>query len=163
MHDRQTGTTTAVREVPAITDPAEVPEGARISGDGRYVVYEESVLALLRDQLWILDRQTGTRTRLDVSSNGTVADDSGTNPAINQDGTVVALRSLATNLVAGDTNALADIFVRHLPGNAGQPLPSMTLDKTSLRFAAVTTGAALRRRRPAAQMVRLTQTGTPGR
>ena len=70
----------------------------------------------------------------------------------------MALRSLATNLVAGDTNALADIFVRHLPGNAGAPLPGMALDKTALRFGAVTTGTALSSQ-TAAQVVRLTQSG----
>ncbi len=72
----------------------------------------------------------------------------------------MALRSLATNLVAGDTNGLADIFVRHLPGNSGPPLPSMTLDKTSLRFAAVTKGAAFPSQ-TAAQTVRLTQRAAP--
>ena len=46
-----------------------------------------------------------------------------------------------------------------MPGNGSGTLPTMTLDKTSLRFAAVTTGAAFLAQ-TAAQVVRLTQIGS---
>ena len=41
-------------------------------------------------------------------------------PAISGDGTRVAFASDATDLVAGDTNAVTDVFVRDLPGPAPQ-------------------------------------------
>lgn len=46
------------------------------------------------------------------SSLGVLGDDASTSPAISQDGRYVACESDATNLVSGDTNGFADIFVR---------------------------------------------------
>jgi Tol biopolymer transport system component len=63
--------------------------------------------------VFVHDRQTGTTTRVSVASDGTQGngDSSVLNPRISSDGRFVAFASLATNLVAGDTNAVADVFV----------------------------------------------------
>src|SRR6266511_706579 len=47
-----------------------------------------------------------------VASDGTQGNDPSSGPATSSDGRVVAFHSIATNLVAGDTNAEIDIFVR---------------------------------------------------
>lgn len=56
----------------------------------------------------------GPIVRVSVSSMGAEANDASKQPVISGDGNVVAFRSLASNLVAGDTNAQWDIFVHDL-------------------------------------------------
>lgn len=53
-----------------------------------------------------------TTTRISVTSDGMQADDESMEPAISNDGRYVVFTSLATNLVTGDTNGYADVFVR---------------------------------------------------
>ena len=148
IHDRQTGETLPIAVV-APGGRGGGPGQGRVSGNGRYVIYAAS------QQIFVRDRQTSTTTRVDVSTSG-VTGGSNTAPDINGDGTVLAFNSLSA-YVAEDTNSVDDVYVRHLPGNAGV-LPSMTLDKMSLRFAAVTNGASLLLQ-TATQVVRLTQSG----
>lgn len=50
--------------------------------------------------------------RVSVDSTGAEGDDRSDQPAVSADGRFVAFSSTATNLVAGDTNGVADIFVR---------------------------------------------------
>src|SRR5438477_226713 len=52
--------------------------------------------------------------RVSVSSTGAEADDGSYRPAISPDGRFIAFISNATNLVSGDTNGFADVFVRDL-------------------------------------------------
>jgi len=58
--------------------------------------------------------QTCTIERLSVDVNGLEGDAASTQPGITPDGRFVVFTSSATNLVPGDTNAVADIFVRDL-------------------------------------------------
>ncbi|MEX1193540.1 MAG: hypothetical protein WD904_00260 [Dehalococcoidia bacterium] len=55
---------------------------------------------------------TGATTRVSVSSSGTEANENSTTPAITLDGRFVAFESFASNIVAGDTNSVSDIFLR---------------------------------------------------
>ena len=56
--------------------------------------------------------QTGTTTRVNTDSSGNEATGGPSNrPALSADGRYVAFHSIATNLVAGDTNATWDVFV----------------------------------------------------
>ncbi|MFO1161401.1 MAG: cadherin-like domain-containing protein [Reyranellaceae bacterium] len=52
--------------------------------------------------------------RVSVDATGAQANDSSQQPVISADGTKVAFISFATNLVSGDTNSQADIFVKDL-------------------------------------------------
>src|SRR6266540_4352212 len=54
----------------------------------------------------------GSTSLVSVASDGTQANDPSSDPATSSDGRVVAFHSIATNLVAGATNAEIDIFVR---------------------------------------------------
>jgi WD40 repeat protein len=51
-------------------------------------------------------------SRISVASDGTQANDGSGSAALSADGRYIAFESLATNLVSGDTNGVADIFVQ---------------------------------------------------
>ncbi len=62
--------------------------------------------------IFVHDRLSGSTERVSISTAGAQGDQSSTNDAISADGRFVAMSSNATNLVGGDTNAVADVFVR---------------------------------------------------
>ena len=63
--------------------------------------------------VFVFDRTTETTTLVSATSSGSVGNGGAIGrPAISSDGAVVAFTSSASNLVAGDTNGLADVFVR---------------------------------------------------
>ena len=68
---------------------------------------------------FVHDRVTGITTRVNVDSAGVEADGSSADADLSGDGRFISFESLATNLVAGDTNGLSDVFV-HDPGEADQ-------------------------------------------
>jgi Tol biopolymer transport system component len=88
-----------------------------ITGDGRYIVFSSSSSNLVagdtnsKVDVFVHDRTTGTTSRVSVASDGAQSSDTSTKPFISRDGRWVTFDSVATNLVAGDTNALRDIFV----------------------------------------------------
>jgi Tol biopolymer transport system component len=55
-----------------------------------------------------------TTVRVSLDGGGQQANGTSSDPSLSADGRVVAFVSSATNLVPGDTNALADVFVRDL-------------------------------------------------
>ncbi len=88
-----------------------------ISADGRHAAFGSYASNLVagdtngfRD-VFVHDRQTGETTRVSVASDGTQANSDASDPVISADGQIVAFWSQATNLVAGDTNGYADVFV----------------------------------------------------
>ena len=86
-----------------------------ISATGRYVAFASraSNLVAEREDVFVRDQKLDTTRRVSVSSTGQQGN--GTSPhgvAISADGRYVAFYSFATNLVAGDTNSTADVFVR---------------------------------------------------
>jgi uncharacterized repeat protein (TIGR01451 family) len=95
-----------------------------VSADGRFVAFASLSDNLVADDtngrsdIFVRDRLTGTTERVSVSSAGRQSDaDSGFlngmgGPSISADGRYVAFDSEGTNLVKGDTNGTADVFVR---------------------------------------------------
>jgi Tol biopolymer transport system component len=89
-----------------------------ISGDGRFVAFSSYADNLVAgdtngtSDVFVHDRATGVTERVSVSSGGSEGNDRSMSPRISADGRFVAFQSLATNLVAGDTNGWGDIFVR---------------------------------------------------
>ncbi len=59
----------------------------------------------------------GAITRVSVAGNGTEANGPSSHPSISANGRVIAFQSDANNLVANDTNATTDVFVRNLSAN----------------------------------------------
>ena len=88
-----------------------------ISGDGRYVAYWSYASNLVPGDtnasvdIFVRDRQAGSTTRVSVDSSGAQADGDSLYASISADGRYVAFESTATNLVPGDTNAIADLFL----------------------------------------------------
>jgi Tol biopolymer transport system component len=89
-----------------------------ITPNGRFVVFDSDATNLVsgdsngyRD-VFVYDAVFGTTELVSVSSSGARGDGISVTPKITPDGRFVAFWSNATNLVAGDTNARWDIFVR---------------------------------------------------
>jgi hypothetical protein len=121
VYDRQTATTERVSQ--GFT--SGYATSAAISANGRYVVFNSNAgLApnnLGVDAVYVRDRQTGTLEKVSVNSSGVAANNASGDYLINGkrdaavisgDGRYVVFKSNATNLVAGDTNGLNDVFVR---------------------------------------------------
>jgi Tol biopolymer transport system component len=89
-----------------------------ISADGRFVAFESLASNLVsgdtnHDQdIFVRDRRMGKTTRISVSASGAQADGDSLGPSISAGGRLVAFESFAGNLVSGDTNQRADVFVR---------------------------------------------------
>jgi Tol biopolymer transport system component len=89
-----------------------------LSADARYVVFESDATNLVtgdtnvaRD-VFVRDRTARTTTRVSVTNTGAQSNGESRIGSISADGRYVAFQSVATNLVSGDTNAVADVFVR---------------------------------------------------
>ncbi len=95
------------------------------SDDGRYVVFHSASSNLVPEDtndeidVFLRDIVAGTTTRISVGLEGAEANDRSEFARISADGSIVTYQSLASNLVAGDTNSLRDIFVQEL--NSGMP------------------------------------------
>ncbi len=89
-----------------------------VSSDGRYVAFLSSAINLVPgdtnvfDDVFVRDRQNGSTERVSVGPLGVQGNQHSRYAAISADGRYVAFESTASNLVAGDTNAAQDIFVR---------------------------------------------------
>ncbi len=127
VRDRQTGTTIRL-SVPPAGEADGFSSTPDISADGRYVAFTSSASNLVagdtnnRADVFVVDRDADgdgvfdeagdlTTTRVSVAGDGTQGDGLSSNPAISADGGHVAFSSIATNLVSGDTNRAADVFV----------------------------------------------------
>jgi Tol biopolymer transport system component len=150
VRDRQDGATTAVS---TRSDPSLRPGAPTLSHDGRYVCFAQPAPSQASGGgLLLIDRVTLTRTRLDVSSNGDLANDTAYGRCtLSGDATIAAFASEATNLVPGDTNGAGDVFVRTM-------FATVAIDKTELTFGAVTSGSTFVSQ-TAAQRLRFTQSG----
>jgi Tol biopolymer transport system component len=87
-----------------------------ISGDGRYVVYESAATNLIAGgtthfQIFMYDTTNATTVLISTDSSGTHGNGDSITPSLSADGRYVAFGSVATNLVAADTNGTSDIFV----------------------------------------------------
>jgi len=90
---------------------------AALSDNGRFVTFYSYASNLVvndtndAEDIFVKDRMTGRTTRASVAGDGTEGNDDSYNPTISGDGRYVTFRSLASNLVDGDTNGVWDIFV----------------------------------------------------
>jgi Tol biopolymer transport system component len=119
VRDRQQNITTRVSVAGDGTQGNFESFFPQISADGRYVAFRSEATNLVVgdtnssfDDIFVHDRQTGDTTRVSVASGGTQANGESRKLAISADGRYVAFMTDASNLVAGDTNGLEDVFVR---------------------------------------------------
>ncbi len=131
VKDRQTGAVTRVSVRTGGTEATGDSVAPDISADGRYVTFVSAAALTVDDtnlnacsgaavsgpscpDVFVHDRTTGGTIRASVATAGTQADAASAAPRISGSGRYVAFESVATNLVAGDTNVRRDIFLRDL-------------------------------------------------
>ena len=118
FHDRGTKTTTLV----SVSSSGEQANGSssqfKVSANGRFIAFRSSAGNLVSndtngyDDIFVYDRDNQTTERVSVSSSEEQATSISYDPSISADGRYIAFVSLATNLVAEDTNGDSDVFVR---------------------------------------------------
>jgi hypothetical protein len=93
-------------------------DNASISAGGRFVVFSSWAANLVAGDTnnapdtFLRDRQNGTTERVSVGAGGAQGNANSMGGAVSADGRFVTFASLASNLVAGDTNGVEDVFVR---------------------------------------------------
>ena len=123
VHDRASRATTRISVATGGPEGNAGSYTPALSADGRFVTFVSDATNLVEGDTnfardaFLHDRQSGTTTRISVSPTGTQADIHSLSSAISDDGRFVAFSSYASNLVVGDTNESADIFVRDRQDN----------------------------------------------
>ena len=117
VHDRRTGATERVSVDSSGVQADRGSDEPAISANGRFVAFSSTASNLVADDtngqrdIFVHDRRTGAGDRVSVDTSGAQGNDGSYGPAISANGRFVAFRSLASNLVADDTNGQSDIFV----------------------------------------------------
>ena len=127
VYDHKSGNIELVSVDSSGTQSTAGSNGVSISNNGRYVVFSSAATNLVDNDtngttdIFLRDRTAATTTRISVDSSGNESS-GGANAygSISGDGTTVAFYSLASNLVAGDTNAKYDVFVKTIATGAVQ-------------------------------------------
>ena len=121
VRDRTFGTTERVNLNSAeeeATGGSLPTEGAAINADGRFVAFRSEATNLVSDDtnglddIFVRDRLLGNTERANLDSFGAQTNSFSRPAALSSDGRFVTFGSAASNLVAGDTNATEDVFVR---------------------------------------------------
>ncbi|MBR1231965.1 Calx-beta domain-containing protein [Bradyrhizobium sp. AUGA SZCCT0182] len=117
VFDRETGTNERI----SVSSTGEQGNGTSfspdISADGRYVTYYSDASNLVdgdtngTNDIFVFERETATTERVSVSSTGEQGDGGSFSSDISADGRYVTYSSTAANLVDGDTNGQADVFI----------------------------------------------------
>ncbi len=126
-----------------------------ISGDGNLVTFWSDGTNLVPGDLnfardiFLHDRTTGATTLVSKSTAGVQGNGISSRPFISSDGAFIAYRSIASNLVAGDTNLVEDVFLYEVAtgittrvsvsssgveGNALSSVPSLSADGRLVAF-----------------------------
>jgi Tol biopolymer transport system component len=121
VHDRRTGRTTRVSVSSSGAQANQESLGAvSISSDGRYIAFTSLASNLVAGDaneitdVFLRDDAAGTTTLASLGQAGNQGDDasSATGVAFSANDRYLAFSSWAANLVVGDTNIVADAFVR---------------------------------------------------
>ena len=118
VHDRAAGTTVRV-SLASDGSQGDGPSGeASVSADGEDIAFTSEATSLVEADtngvadVFAHERASARTIRVSVRSSGGEANGASRQPAISAGEVHVAFTSEATNLAAGDTNGVADVFVR---------------------------------------------------
>jgi Tol biopolymer transport system component len=118
LRDLQTGVTERA-SLTATGDQADGDSGTpSLSADGRFVAFQSYAGNLVSGDsngnydVFVRDRQTGAVERASLGVGGVEGNAGAYEPSLSADGQIVAFKSGSGNLIPGDTNGSADIFVR---------------------------------------------------
>lgn len=118
VRDRQTGTAQLISVTSTGANANHGSSRAGMSADARYVAFDSYASNLVPGDtngaydVFLRDTVGGTTTRVSVSSAGAQSASLSYGPDVSNDGRYISFSSHAADLVAGDTNASGDIFVR---------------------------------------------------
>ena len=114
VKDRNTG---AVERISRRSDGSESQDYSlqpSISDDGRYVAFASdddlTGAGATTQQVYLADRQLGTITLVSHTAGGAPGNGSAYTPTIDATGAFIAFSSDSSNLVAGDSNGVGDVF-----------------------------------------------------
>lgn len=159
VHDFTTGLTTRMSvDSNGNQWTSDSCHSASISGDGRYVAFHKihpTTIYHHRTDVLVHDRQTGATTEVDVTPSGSqTLGTYSSDPSVSCDGNLIAFASTGSDLVAGDTNASYDVFVRDMQlgsttrvsvdsagaqGDGDSVSPSISSDGRYVAFSSVAT------------------------
>jgi hypothetical protein len=117
VRDTQTNTTTRVSVSSSGEEGNNISISSDISNNGRYVAFYSLASNLVSgdtngiEDVFVRDTKNESTVQISVDSNGVEGNHESYSPSISDDGRYVAFESSASNLVIGDTNNKADIFV----------------------------------------------------
>lgn len=120
VRDLQTGVVTRVSTAADDTQTDSGSYAGRLSADGRHLVFEGTATNLVAGDtngstdIFVRDMQTGSVTRISTAADGTEGNGGSWLPSVSADGRYVVFYSEASNLVANDTNGVADVFLHDL-------------------------------------------------
>lgn len=119
LWDRNTGSLLNITKGATGNNDSLRPDVGFDSGYGGVVVFDTGAALVAADtnnatDVYAYDIGSGTFSLVSAAANGTVAVNGAQEGAVSGDGRFVVFRSGSTNLVAGDTNGYADIFVKDL-------------------------------------------------
>jgi hypothetical protein len=106
VRDRVAGTTVRISMGLNGAEPNGGSQNPRISGDGRWVIFESEASNLVSgdtnnvSDVFLVDRANGSTVRVSVGSNGEQADQASTGASINADGSIIAFATASTLLSA---------------------------------------------------------------
>jgi Tol biopolymer transport system component len=117
VRDRKTGATERVNVTTGGREANAGTAGHNLSADGRFVTFSSTATNLVPGDAnramdaFLHDRGAGTTVRVSVGSGGTEGNSWSHSSSISAHGRYVAFRSFSSNLVRGDTNGIADLYV----------------------------------------------------
>lgn len=120
LRDRQTGTTSLLSVNSSGVKGNASSDYPSMSADGRYVAFSSLATNLVTGDtnavmdIFVRDRQTSQTKRVSVDSGGVQGNAISGQPMVSYNGRYVTFHSYSDNLVPGDTNGTADVFVHDL-------------------------------------------------
>jgi Tol biopolymer transport system component len=115
-----------------VADGAEGSVSPALSAGGNVVAFSSQSPDLVPGDtnrtadIFLHDRHEGTTARVSVGNVGEQGNAGSTDPAISADGRWVAFASEASNLVAGDSNGVSDVFLRDVRQGRTTRIPRPT-------------------------------------
>lgn len=120
VHERSTGTTRRVSVGAGGEEGVRRSGSPSISEDGTEIAFKSAARNLVEDDtnsasdIFVYDRDLNRTVRVSVASDGTEGNGRSYSPEISADGDHVVFVSTADNLVPGDDNGVADVFLHRI-------------------------------------------------